>query len=117
MCPVGAVSKTMQYLGDRADATRCVVLDGNRLFEDILCKAELDAFAQGNEHKAKLLYTLTQGPEDWTGLRGRIAAPLLKEHAERAGFCAGDAMVLICGPEALEKSAQAVREPMAAVKL
>ncbi|GAB7332409.1 hypothetical protein MBLNU13_g04219t1 [Cladosporium sp. NU13] len=92
---------------DKADKTRCVVLDGNRLYEDILCKADLDAYAKGNEDKCKLLYTLTQGPEDWQGLKGRIAAPLLKEHAQRAEFCAGNAMVLICGPEPLEKSVHA----------
>lgn len=92
---------------DKADKTRCTVLNGNRLLEDILCKAELDGFAKDNDHKSKLLYTLTQGPEGWEGLKGRIAAPLLKEHAERAGFCAGNAMVLICGPEPLEKSVHA----------
>lgn len=89
---------------DKEDPTKCCVLDGNRLLEDILCKAELDAFAKDNEERCQLLYTLTKAPEDWEGLRGRIAAPLLKEHADRTGFGDGDAMVLICGPEALEKS-------------
>nr|OQO29815.1 Nitrate reductase [NADPH] [Rachicladosporium sp. CCFEE 5018] len=89
---------------DREDKTKCVVLDGNRLVEDILCKFDLDGFAKDNEEKCRLLYTLTQAPENWEGLKGRIAAPLLKEHAVREGFCEGEAMVLICGPEALEKS-------------
>ena len=89
---------------NKKDPTRCVVLDGNRLVEDILCKADLDAYAKDNEERCKLLYTLTKAPEDWQGLRGRIAAPLLREHAERESFCKGNAMVLICGPEALEKS-------------
>jgi nitrate reductase (NAD(P)H) len=92
---------------DKEDKTHCTVLNGNRQLEDILCKAELDAYAQGNEHKSKLHYTLTQGPEDWQGLKGRIAAPLLKEHAQREEFCKGNAMVLICGPEPLEKSVHA----------
>lgn len=86
------------------DQTKCVVLDGNRLLEDILCKADLDDFARQNVDKAKLLYTLTQAPEDWQGLKGRIAAPLLKEHADRSMYGKGEAMVLICGPEALERS-------------
>jgi nitrate reductase (NAD(P)H) len=88
---------------DKQDPTTCVVLDGNRLFEDILCKEELDVFARDNVDRCKLLYTLTQGPEDWTGLRGRIGAPLLKEHCVRGE--AGESLVLICGPEALEKTA------------
>jgi len=90
---------------DRNDGTRCVVLDGNRSFEDILCKAELDAFAKDPQAKCEMICTLTKAPDDWTGLRGRIDAPLLKKHAERKAYGGGDeAMALICGPEALEKS-------------
>jgi len=94
---------------DREDRTRCVVLNGNRLLEDVLCKTELDAFHAENadSEKSKLLYTLTQAPEDWVGLKGRIAGPLLEEHAKRETFCKGNAMVLICGPEPLEKSVHA----------
>jgi len=91
---------------DRADPTKCTVLDGNRLVEDILCKDDLDSYARDNEEKCQLLYTLTKAPEDWDGLRGRIAAPLLAQYASKAtiGVRDGEAMVLICGPEALEKS-------------
>lgn len=89
---------------DKSDETKCVVLDGNRLVEDILCKADLDSYARDNEDRCKLLYTLTKAPEDWQGLKGRIAAPLLREHADRKQHGDGEAMVLICGPEALEKS-------------
>jgi len=98
---------------DRADATKCVLLNGNRLVEDILCKAELDALVRADEGegeaggKCKVLYTLTQAPEEWEGLRGRIAAPLLREQADRGRYGEGEAMVLVCGPEALEKSVHA----------
>ena len=91
---------------DKKDPTRCTVLDGNRLVEDILCKEEMDGFARDNGERCRLLYTLTQAPENWQGLKGRIAAPLLAEHASKdvLGVADGEAMVLICGPEALEKS-------------
>jgi len=88
---------------DPIDATQCVVLDGNRLLEDILCKTDLDRYALMAD-KCKLLYTLTQPPEGWEGLKGRIAEPLLREHVPRLSHGDGEAMVLICGPEALEKS-------------
>lgn len=88
---------------DHSDPTRCLVLDGNRLLEDILCKADLDRFAMDNEKKCKLLYTLTQGPENWEGLRGRIAKPLLEEHVG-AGLPNKETLVLVCGPESMEKS-------------
>jgi len=87
---------------DQEDQTKCILLDGNRLVEDILCKADIDAYAKDNQEKCKLLYTLTKAPEGWDGLTGRIAAPLLKEHVVREHD--GDAMVLICGPGPMEKS-------------
>ena len=87
---------------DKEDTTHCTVLNGNRLVEDILCREDLDNFAKDNAERCKLLYTLTQGPEDWQGLRGRIGAPLLQEHCVKDE---GESLVLICGPEALEKAA------------
>jgi len=86
-----------------ADNTKCVVFDGNRLFEDILCKAELDALTDGNDHRAKVLYTLTQAPEDWNGIRGRITGKLVLEHCGPEA----DHVVLLCGPEAMEKAMHA----------
>jgi nitrate reductase (NAD(P)H) len=86
---------------DKGDLTVCTVLNGNRLEEDILCREDLDRFAGGNEDRCKLLYTLTKGTPEWKGLRGRIGQELLDEHVAKQE----DSMVLICGPEALEKSA------------
>lgn len=96
--PIFQVLRAMMQ--DPVDPTRCVVLDSNRLVEDILCKEDLDGFAASNPEKCKLLYTLTKAPDDWTGLRGRISGELVKEHVENDG----ETLVLICGPEALEKS-------------
>lgn len=95
-----------------SDSTKCLVLDGNRLEEDILCKPQLDAFAQNYPEKLQLIYTLTQAGENWEGRRGRISRELLGEFVgERRigeeGRRDGEAMVLICGPEALEKSCHA----------
>ncbi|KAF2622314.1 nitrate reductase [Macroventuria anomochaeta] len=87
---------------DKSDPTTCTLLNGNRLIEDILCKEDLDAFQRRNEDRCEILYTLTQGPEDWQGLRGRIAGPLLEKHCTQAEK--GDTMLLVCGPEPLEKS-------------
>ncbi|KAI4129401.1 MAG: hypothetical protein LQ347_003782 [Umbilicaria vellea] len=85
---------------DPDDTTKCVLLDGNRLVDDILCKEDIDAMAVGNEHKAKVLYTLTKAPEGWNGLKGRITGALVANHCEKDG----ETLILICGPEALEKS-------------
>jgi nitrate reductase (NAD(P)H) len=87
---------------DKDDPTHCTVLNGNRLIEDILCREDLDTFAAENPERCTLLNTLTKGPDDWTGLRGRIGPRLLEEHCTRKQD--GGSLVLICGPEALEKS-------------
>lgn len=88
---------------DPRDITKCTVLNGNRLIEDILCKEELDDLLKGNEDRAEVLYTLTKAPETWNGLRGRINRELVEKHCKRDKHT----MILICGPEALEKSMHA----------
>jgi len=94
---------------DPRDPTECVMLDGNRLVEDILCKDELDALELGGGGRGKVVHTLTQAPEAWLGLRGRVDAELVRRHCPRLVHgkydgAGGETMVLICGPEALEKS-------------
>ena len=85
---------------DKEDTTQCIVLDGNRLVEDILCREELEALLKGNEERGKVIHTLTKAPESWVGERGRIDGALVRRHCERHP----ETLVLICGPEALEKS-------------
>ena len=85
---------------DKDDPTTCTVLNGNRLVEDILCKEDLDALLRGNEDRGEVIHTLTKAPEAWAGLKGRINAELVGKHCH----VNEDTMVLICGPEALEKS-------------
>ncbi|KAF2204072.1 nitrate reductase [Delitschia confertaspora ATCC 74209] len=97
-------------MNDKEDHTSCTVLDGNRLVEDILCKDELDKFAKENEERCKLLYTLTKAPDGWNGLKGRIGKELLREYCGKGE--GGDGFVLICGPEALEKSVHVILREM-----
>lgn len=108
ICGGSGVTPILQVLRavmrDAADATPCVVLDGNRLEEDILCREDLDGFAAANTDRCTLVHSLTKPSEDWTGRRGRIDEELLKE------FVAPEngSIALICGPEAMEKSAHKV---------
>lgn len=88
---------------DREDETRCVVLDGNRVEEDILCRKELDEMAGENEERCELLYTLTRPGEGWKGLTGRMDRGLFDSKVG-APPEDGQALVLICGPETMEKS-------------
>jgi nitrate reductase (NAD(P)H) len=85
---------------DEQDTTECLVLDGNRLEEDILCKSDLDALTIQGKGRGRVIYTLTKGDDKWQGLRGRVDAALVKEHCIKDS----ETVVLICGPEAMEKS-------------
>lgn len=85
---------------DPEDITTCVVLDGNRNEDDILCKDDLDAFGVADSSKCSIIHTLTNASNAWKGLKGRISAEHLKEYM----YPEEGAMVLICGPEAMEKS-------------
>ncbi|KAK4974097.1 hypothetical protein LTR28_010458 [Elasticomyces elasticus] len=99
-------------MSDSADTTRCVLLSGNRTREDILCKEELDACAARDPGKCRVVYTLTKPPEvGWEGRRGRIGGELLREFVG-VGEGRGECMVLICGPEALERSVHAELKAM-----
>ncbi|KAF9883727.1 hypothetical protein FE257_003019 [Aspergillus nanangensis] len=89
---------------DTEDPTSCVVLNGNRQEEDILCRAELDAFEESDGERCKIIHTLSKPSDTWAGSRGRIDGILLKQYATPEE----ESMVLICGPEAMEKSAHGI---------
>ena len=93
---------------DKSDPTLCTILNGNRLVEDILCREDLEALMQGNEERAEIVHTLTKGDETWTGMRGRIDAELVRRYC---GLGEGT-LVLVCGPEALERSVHGVLKEM-----
>jgi nitrate reductase (NAD(P)H) len=85
---------------DPEDTTTCVVIDGNRMEEDILCRAELDAFAASTDLKCTVVHTLTKASSTWTGHRGRVSEQLLREYAPPGKR----SMALICGPAPMERS-------------
>ncbi|KAJ5188391.1 Eukaryotic molybdopterin oxidoreductase [Penicillium cf. griseofulvum] len=89
---------------DTQDPTTCVVLDGNRQEEDILCRSDLDAYVETDCRKCTVVHTLTKGSDTWTGRRGRISEDLLAEYAAPEE----QSMVLVCGPGPMEKSAREI---------
>ncbi|KAL2061775.1 hypothetical protein VTL71DRAFT_7153 [Oculimacula yallundae] len=95
-------------LSDERDETKCLVLDGNRLESDILCREEMDGLVRGKEGRCRLLYALTKPEESWKGLSGRMGKELLEKEVGECSSKDGDELVLICGPEALEKSVHGI---------
>ena len=98
---------------DAEDQTKCLVLDGNRDEQDILCRTELDAMANANSHKYRLLYTLSRPGSNWDGRKGRMDKSLFaSEVGPPSNAEARDEMVLICGPEAMERTVREVFREM-----
>ncbi|KAI1338530.1 hypothetical protein F5Y15DRAFT_120568 [Xylariaceae sp. FL0016] len=91
---------------DEEDATFCLVLDGNREEGDILCREDLDRLTAGKEHKCRLLHTLSRAGPSWAGLRGRMGKELYEKEVGPYKSGSTDDLVLVCGPEAMEKSAR-----------
>lgn len=98
-------------LDNADDGTECVLLDGNRTQEDILCGDELGALVSkedlrenGEKGKGrfKLIHTLTKPNDSWTGLKGRVGKELLEKEIGKKREGSTEEMVLVCGPEALE---------------
>ncbi|KAI5795280.1 nitrate reductase [Geopyxis carbonaria] len=102
-------------VGDAEDATRCVLLFGNREEGDVLCREELEQWeaaerAREGGSRMELVLTLTKPSEGWQrpGRRtGRIGRPMLEEFVGRKGEGEADTMVLVCGPEPMERGVRA----------
>jgi nitrate reductase (NAD(P)H) len=67
----------------------------------------LDAMAAANVDKCELVYALTRPGPEWKGLKGRMDKGLF-ERSVGVPPGDGEALVLICGPEAMEKSVHGI---------
>lgn len=101
---IAPIYQVLRAVMQEPSEVRCIVLDGNRLIEDILCKDELDAFASDASGRCRIEYTLSQAPDDWKSHRGRIDTGLIKKYAGRDQQLEGRVLALICGPKGFEKS-------------
>lgn len=112
---------------DAEDATECLVIDGNRAEEDILLQQEMDGLAagaaacKGGKGIVEIVHTLSRPSAAWTGLKGRCGRELLEKQIGLYGAAVdgdgvkyrdGEQLVLICGPETLEKSVHGILNGM-----
>lgn len=97
---------------DSEDPTQCIVLNGNRIEEDILCRKELDDLKQNNDYKYKLIHSLSRPSDSWTGRRGRMDKSLFEQEIGPCKNINGEDLVLVCGPEALENSVRSIFKDM-----
>ncbi|KAG6041245.1 hypothetical protein E4U41_005372 [Claviceps citrina] len=88
---------------DADDPTQCVLLDGNRHEDDILCRLQLDDLVSRAPERCRVVHCLSRPPPSWQGQTGRIDKGLIAAEVERQPSGTGD-LVLLCGPSSLEKS-------------
>lgn len=101
--PIFAVLRAV--MKDEEDTTFCTVLDGNRCEEDILCKKEMDELTGGKNERCRVVHTLSRPSESWKGGKGRMDRVLFEKEIgpPRSKDADGDELVLVCGPEPMEK--------------
>lgn len=116
ICAGSGVTPIFQVLravtGDADDETECLVLDGNRSEEDVLCRAELDDMVVKAPKRTTLLHKLSRPSASWQGLRGRMDKAYLSDTIGKFRKSDGQEMVLVCGPKALEESVRSVLDDM-----
>jgi nitrate reductase (NAD(P)H) len=99
-------------LSDPEDPTHCLVLNGNRSEEDILCRSDLDLMSGTHALRCRIIHTLSSPHEKWEGRRGRVSKGLFEEEvgslACEGSQDAGSTMVLICGPTVMEESVKSI---------
>ncbi|KAF5018646.1 hypothetical protein F66182_9365 [Fusarium sp. NRRL 66182] len=93
---------------DPADSTPCLVFNGNRGEEDMLCRAELEEMESANASRCRVVNTLTDPPPLWNGVKGFVNQALTPDlMAMPPPSGEGDELVLVCGPPPMVKSVEA----------
>ncbi|PQE11450.1 nitrate reductase protein [Rutstroemia sp. NJR-2017a WRK4] len=108
--PIWAVLRAVMG-EEEGQGGKCVLLDGNRREEDILLKEEIDALVRGREERCRVVYALSRPTEKWEGVRGRLDGEVLEREVGRfevGEYREGEQLVLVCGPETLEKSVRGI---------
>lgn len=107
VCAGSGITPIYQVLravvNDAQDETACLVIDGNRTEEDILCREELEGMEQRGAGRCKLLHTLSKPSPRWTGLKGRMDRTLFEREVGRPSE-ERNTLVLVCGPEGMESA-------------
>lgn len=83
----------LRTLADRDDRRPLVLFHGNRVWERVAFREDLDLLAQ--KLLLRVVHVLLEPPADWVGERGFVTPDVLDRHlpAERARF-----EYFLCGP-------------------
>jgi len=85
-----------KYCTDMKLDTKITLLYGNRSEQDIVFRKELEEMKEQNKN-LKVIFTLDEPNESWTGHKGRITADMIKN--ENPNYL--DTVFFTCGPPAM----------------
>ncbi|KAF4996407.1 hypothetical protein FGRMN_4516 [Fusarium graminum] len=104
--PIRQVLRAVMH--DPNDTTPCLIFNGNRGVEDILCRSELDELEETNPSRCRVIHALTNPPPNWNGISGFVNQALVPEQMViPLASVKGDELVLVCGPPPMVKAAEA----------
>lgn len=81
---------------DERDTTEISLVYANRSEEDILLRAELEAFARRYPEQFKVYYMLDNPPKGWGYGKGFVTPKVMEERLPKPG--GGDVKIMLCGP-------------------
>lgn len=90
----------LRYLSDHEQIRDVVFYHQCRSVEDIPCKEELDELKRKHP-ELTVLISLSQAPDDWFGLRGRLSLAHIKQIKD-----AEQRQVFVCGPDGFMQKAK-----------
>jgi predicted ferric reductase len=68
----------IRAMADRGDTRSLILFDGNRLWDHVLFREELDSLKA--RLNLRVIHVLGEPPEDWRGERGLVTREILERH-------------------------------------
>ncbi|PVU88383.1 hypothetical protein BB561_005887 [Smittium simulii] len=79
------------------DNTKISLLYANITLDDILLHDYLDKVSSAHPNKLKIVYTLDNPPDNWSGQKGRISASMIKSSMPTPDLDTSK-LIIVCGP-------------------
>jgi ferredoxin-NADP reductase len=99
---IAGLISTLRTMADREDARPVLLFYGNRDWDDVAFRDELEQLKDGLN--LSLIHVLERPPSDWTGETGYVTAEVLARHLP-TGY--RRFQFFICGPDPMMDAAEA----------
>jgi predicted ferric reductase len=75
---IAPIMSMIRAMADRGDTRSLILFDGNRLWDHVLFREELDSLKA--RLNLRVIHVLGEPPEDWRGERGLVTREILERH-------------------------------------